>query len=229
MILSTFSHFIVYFFVHIVIFLTGYDFGIVRIYWYREEDKMKSAFVQRKRPSNSRGNLHLILFSGLFFFSILFANLRCPDAVFWLGYQTENSLMLLDPGEFSWRMFALFFLKYRLLPWLLPAFLGYFPKSSLLLPAYSGWLGGIFGFFATTLIRQFGLASLPLTAAILLPQIIFYALAYLLLIHNKLRRCRAYLIKILILTGIWLSGVLCEYAVNPWLLEKAYGLFRHIL
>ena len=188
--------------------------------------KMNDALYKIKQPRNNRWNLHLLLFLGLFFFSILFANLRCSDAVFWLGYQTENSLIHFAPEDFSWIAFFRYVLKNRLLLWLIPAAAGYFRKSDLLLPLFSGWLGFSFGFFATTLIRQFGFVSLPLMAGILLPQIIFYALAYILLIRNKIRRSLSYLPKILLLSGIYLAGTLCEYAVNPWLLDKICELIR---
>lgn len=186
---------------------------------------MKNSLYKIKQPKDSRWNLHLILFLGLFFFSILFANLRCSDTVFWLGYQTENSLTLLSPEKLSPASFFLFFLKYRLVLWLIPAGIGYFHRSDLLLPLFSGWLGFSSGFFVTTLIRQFGLFGLPLMATLLLPQLPFYLSAYLLLIHNKIRRTPAYIIKILLLSGIYLAGVFCEYAVNPLLLENISRLF----
>ena len=190
---------------------------------------MNQMLYKIKRPENSRWNFHLALFLALFFFSILFANLRCSDAVFWLGYQTENSLRQISPWSFSWNDFLQYVAKNRLLLWLLPAVAGYFRKSDLLLPLFSGWLGFSSGFFATTLVRQFGLASLIIMAGILLPQILFYALAYILLIHNKIHRSPAYFPKILIITGIYLAGVFCEYAANPWILEKLSGLFRNLL
>ena len=187
---------------------------------------MKDALYKIKQPHNNRWNLHLFLFLGLFFFSILFANLRCSDAVFWLGYQTENSLLHFAAEGFSWISFLQYLVKNRLLLWLIPAAAGYFRKSDLFFPFFTGWLGFSFGFFATTLIRQFGIVSLPLMAAILLPQILFYALAYILLIRNKIRRSASYLPKVLLLSGVYLAGVLCEYAVNPWLLEKICSLLR---
>ncbi len=190
---------------------------------------MNHALYKIKRPESSRWNFHLALFLALFFFSILFANLRCSDAVFWLGYQTENSLRQISPGIFSWSAFFQYLLQNRLILWLIPAVAGYFRKGSLLLPLFSGWLGFSSGFFATTLVRQFGLSSLLIMAGILLPQILFYALAYILLIHNKIHRSISYLPKILIVSGIYLAGVFCEYAANPWILEKLSGLFQNLL
>lgn len=226
---------IVHFFVHLDKFFTVLSFLPRENILYRQINAGKDGFIMNhvlykiKRPEIGRWNLHLVLFLALFFFSILFANLRCSDAVFWLGYQTENSLRQVSPGNFSWNAFLLYLVKNRLLLWIIPAAAGYFRKSSLLLPLFSGWLGFSSGFFATTLIRQFGLASLVIMAGILLPQILFYILAYVLLIHNKIHRSVSYLPKILILSGIYLAGALCEYAVNPWILGKISGLFQGLL
>lgn len=67
-----------------------------------------------------------------------------------------------------------------------------------------------------------------MTGAMLFPQILAYLPVYILLIKNRLKRSAVYVVKCALLSGIFLTGVLGEYFLNPWFLEKMYAVISAV-
>ncbi|MCC8151043.1 MAG: hypothetical protein LIO96_06215 [Lachnospiraceae bacterium] len=181
------------------------------------------AFAKTKHPSHIVF-MHIILFCGLFLTGIFLASLRYTDETFWLGYQMENACRMLSVRDRTWPDFFLWILKNRFPIWVILCISGYFRRGNLILSAFTGWTGLSMGFLFAALAGRFFLRGILMDAAILLPQDLAYLPAYILLIKNKVKREPAYLIKALLLSEIFLAGAMGEYFINPWILQKIYGL-----
>ncbi|MCD8217329.1 MAG: hypothetical protein LUD01_04680 [Clostridiales bacterium] len=181
------------------------------------------AFAKTKHPSHFIF-IHIILFCSLFLTGIFLASLRYTDESFWLGYQMENACRMLNVRGRTWSDFSLWILKNRFPIWAMLCISGYFRRGNLILSAFTGWVGLAAGFLFAALAGRFFLRGILMDAAILLPQSLAYLPAYILLIKNKIKREPAYLVKVLVLSGIFLAGAMGEYFLNPWILQKIYFL-----
>lgn len=182
-------------------------------------------FIPRKHMHTIK-SVNTIFFFSAFFLCIFITNLKCADETFWMGFQIENSLKQFQFPKLSWNGFFLFLIKNRLPLWCLLCLAGYFRRGNFVFWSVSVWFGLTYGFFTTTLIQQFGILSLLILGGTLLPHFPLYLWGYILLINNNIKRTAAFIPKCLLLSGLFLGGALCEYYINPWLLEKISSLIN---
>ncbi|MCD8232111.1 MAG: hypothetical protein LUD14_09965 [Clostridiales bacterium] len=184
--------------------------------------------VRKTKPAPNILTVHAVLFFGFFLAGILLANFRFTDETFRMGYQMENACRILDTADRNWKSFIIWAIKNRLLLWMALCVLKRIFRNPLPLFGCNGWIALSLGFIFSSLTGQFSFAGILLCAAILFPQILLYLPACILLITTRITRKRPSVIHGLLITGIFLSGTLSEYFLNPWFLQKIYCLITLI-
>lgn len=189
----------------------------------KKTEKKKLTALLKKKSIPTVYTVHLVLFFAFFLAGILSANLRCADEAFWMGFQIESACLQYEAHDLSWTGFFVWALKHRLLLWLVLCTFSCFQIGGIVLAAFTGWAGLSLGFLLAILAGQFSLGSIPMAAALLLPQLPFYLIAWLLLIKNKVKRRADCIVKCLLLSVLFLTGSAAEYSLNPWFLQKIYA------
>ncbi len=184
------------------------------------------SFKWRKKHIYITLKIHMILFLGAFFAGVLLISLRWADESFWLGYQAENALKQLAAVDISPLGFLHFLLKNRLPIWIILCIFAGFDRGKAVLLIFSGWTGLSLGILSAAFARQFSLFGILLTGTILVPQIFAYLPAYIVLIKNRRNRSALLFLKYALLSGIYVIGVICEYFLNPWFLQKIYTVMH---
>lgn len=183
----------------------------------KEYIRQRRRMMSKKQDNLLRG--HLVLFLILLFGIVLLANLRWEDQTFWIGFQMENQLRQFQTMQPTLFGFVKYFLKYRLLLWIVLCIPGFMKHGKMIYLCFTGFLGCCLGFVLATSLQQFGILGILFALCLLLPHIPLLVLVYVLLVKNTVRDRRMYLVKCLLLSGIVVAAVACEYYVNPYLLK----------
>jgi len=122
--------------------------------------------------------------------------------------------------------FLHFLLKNRLPIWIILCIFAGFDRGKAVLLIFSGWTGLSLGILSAAFARQFSIFGILLTGTILVPQIFAYLPTYIVLIKNRRNRSALLFLKYALLSGIYVIGVICEYFLNPWFLQKIYTVMH---
>ena len=180
------------------------------------------------------------VFFGCFLIGVFAANLCLSDEALWIGFVNENNLLQFTRGQQEVSAFFAFALRYRLIPWILLMVLGYFSWGGAVCTAWIGWIGVSGGFLFASMIQRHGAKGILLMGGMGLPQYVLYAAAYIIFIHlvwafhreKKMRRAELllsgnkkkyvwiYFLFVILVSGVFILGIMTEYYVNPIILEK---------
>lgn len=153
-----------------------------------------------------------------FFVGILTANLKCSTLCLYLGFLQENLILQYSPVSPSLMGFVLFFVTSRLFFLILIVLCKNLPFQSLTLGTLCFCYGLTAGFLFTSCLQRYGLKGIPVMAALTLPAQIFYLLSILKPVPGS-KKDSLRLSSNLLLSLLFLLGVLSEYFLNPFLLQ----------
>lgn len=179
------------------------------------------------------------IFCGCFFFGVLMANLRFSDEALWIGFINENHIRQFSAVRQEISYFLKFALRSRLIPWIVTTVGGAFFWGSAVCGLWFGWLGVSGGFLLAALIQRHGLKGILIMCGMGFPQYLIYAASYIILlklirIYRKEKKKGStdilnsqsskksfgiYVLFSILITAIFILGILAEYYVNPFILK----------
>lgn len=168
----------------------------------------------------------LVIYMLGFILGILYTNFVASDYVTVTGIFHEYFLNQYTQETIITGEYLLYLLKNRGMPLLIFSFLGTTKLRKIIVVLALIWTGFLAGVIAVASVLRLGASGMLLCIAALIPQIVFYAICFIVLLwyfYNYPNVCWNYG-KTLFIIIIFLSGILIEAYINPHIVKIVMNL-----
>ena len=170
--------------------------------------------------NRTRNQLLMIVLAVGFFIGIIYENMNGTMQLF----RTEN-LRKFQETCLDEKEYFFYLLKMRMLPAVGLVFLWNFKWRKTMIAIAVGWLGYFWGKVLVSAIVSQGIKGIAVCVAVLFPHVLFYLLAYLMvLLHLLYDRKRQWnRIKTFVFVLFYLLGIWSEMYINPIILKIIFA------
>lgn len=185
------------------------------------------------------------LFFGCFFLAIFIANTVWQNEAAWIGYLHESCFLELPETLSDGSGNLMIVILSRFPFWISIVLFGPTLAGVMIAQIYSTWQGFALGFLLASFLMRYGVVGVAVFGCMCFPQILLYLIAYVILyhivfrLHQKRRmtgdmheepelagqRRRAYVMLCILLTTVFVTGMVLESYVNYFFLSQIPNLF----